>query len=119
MRKIVLQSFIKLSLVSLLFLPLFSFAQFVVEEERETPSTFAKQGMDTLNVTIGAINISLGVLFLTSIIGLVVAGVRFVIAGGSESMLDSARKISLASIMGVIFSLVGYLLVNTIKHFII
>lgn len=119
MRKIDLKLFTKLSLASLLFLPFFSFAQFVVEEERDTPSTFAKQGLDTLNTTVGAINISLGILFLTSLIGLVVAGVRFVIAGGSESMLDSARKISLASIMGTIFSLVGYLLVNTIKHFII
>lgn len=105
--------------MGLFFVPFSSFAQFVVEEEREVPSTFAKQGLSTLNTTVGAINISLGLLFLVSLIGLIVAGVRFVIAGGSEKMLDSARKISLASVMGVIFSLIGYLLVNTIKYFII
>ncbi len=105
--------------MSLFFLPSFVAAQFVVEEERETPSKFAMQGLDTLNTTIGAINIFLGLLFIISLIGLVVAGIRFIIAGGSEDMLNSARTISLASIMGAIFSLIGYILVNSIKHFII
>ncbi|MBT3356393.1 hypothetical protein HN784_01420 [bacterium] len=106
-------------LLSILTSPLLVSAQFIVEEEREVPSTFAQQGLKTLNTTIGAINIFLGIFFLVSIIGLIVAGIRFIIAGGSESMLNSARKISIASVVGIISSLIGYLLINTIKHFII
>lgn len=106
-------------LLNALFLPSFALAQFVIEEKRETPSQFAQQGLETLNITVGAINVFLALLFLSSIIGLLVAGVRFVIAGGSEGTLSSARKTALASIMGLIFSLVGYLIINTIKHFVI
>ncbi len=119
MKKGAIKLFTKFSLLNLFFIPVLSFAQFVVEEERETPSKFAQQGLETLNNTVAAINVFLGLLFLFSIIGLLIAGVRFVIAGGSEEMLNSARTISMASVMGIIFSLIGYILVNSIKHFVI
>lgn len=113
-------------LISLLFFSLTAITipqkllgAFIVEEKRETPSEFAQQGVQTLNVVISAINVFLGLLFVSSLIGLIVAGVRFVIAGGSESMLDTAKTTSIASIIGLVFSLVGYIIVNTIKHFVI
>lgn len=117
MKRVAKKTFLKLLCYALMLLPYAALADFVVEEERETPSQYAQQGLQTLNITARAINVFLGLLFLTSVIGMFVALVKFIIAGGSEEMLNSARKISLASLMGIIFSLIGYILINTIKLF--
>jgi len=119
MKKLSKKLFSRSLLIFLLATPLTAFAAFVVEEKQEIPSEFAQQGLQTLNITVSAINVFLSLFFLVSIIGLCVATVRFIIAGGNEEILNSAKKISLASVMGVVFSLIGYLLVNTIKYFVI
>lgn len=88
-------------------------------EQSNSPSEFARHGLETLNKTISAVNVFLALLFLASIIGLVISGIKFVIAGGSEGTLESARRTGLASVVGLILSLVGYVIVNVIKHFIV
>jgi len=90
-----------------------------VIEQGELPSEFSQSGLETLNKTIGAVNVFLALLFVTSVLGLVFSGVKFLIAGGSESTLDSARKTGIASIVGLLLSLVGYVIINIIKHFIV
>ena len=102
-------------LVVMLF-PLFSSAQFV-SEEKETPSEFSLQGLQTFDTVIDTINIFLALLFVTSILGFIYSGIKFVIAGGAESTLETARKTMTASVIGFVLSLTGYIIINVIKHF--
>jgi hypothetical protein len=90
-----------------------------VVEQGEQPSEFAQHGLETLNKTISAVNVFLALLFITSIMGLIVSGIKFLIAGGDEGTLESARKTGIASIVGFLLSLLGYVIVNIIKHFIV
>lgn len=90
-----------------------------VIEQGQQPSEFAQHGLETLNKTIGAVNVFLALLFITSILGLIVSGIKFLIAGGDEGTLESARKTGIASIVGFLLSLLGYVIVNIIKHFIV
>jgi hypothetical protein len=113
----------KIKLYSLLaiLLPYFSGAadSHTVVEQGQQPSEFAQHGLETLNKTISAVNVFLALLFITSILGLIVSGIKFLIAGGDEGTLDSARKTGIASIVGFLLSLLGYVIVNIIKHFIV
>lgn len=93
-------------------------AQTIIEQG-EKPSELSQHGLETLNTMVGAINVFLALLFIVSIIGLFVSGIKFIIAGGGETTLESARKIGIASIVGLLLSLVGYVIVNIIKHFIV
>lgn len=102
---------------ALLLLPFATLAQFV-EEEKETPSDFSLQGLETFNTITDTINIFLALLFITSILGFLFSGVKFIIAGGDEGTLGGARKTMLASVIGFVLSLVGYIIINVIKHFI-
>ncbi|MEA1926353.1 MAG: hypothetical protein U9M90_03915 [Patescibacteria group bacterium] len=106
--------------IALIFLiqPQASIAQ-TVTEQGDIPSEFAQHGLETLNKMIGAINVFLALLFIVSIIGFVVSGIKFIIAGGDEGMLESARKTGIASVVGFLLSLVGYVIINIIKHFIV
>jgi len=90
-----------------------------ITEQGQEPSEFAQHGLETLNKTISAINVFLALLFITSILGLIVSGIKFIIAGGDEGTLESARKTGIASIVGLLLSLVGYVIINIIKHFIV
>ena len=90
-----------------------------VIEQGQQPSEFAQHGLETLNKTISAVNVFLALLFITSVLGLIVSGIKFLIAGGDEGTLEGARKTGIASVVGLLLSLVGYVIVNIIKHFIV
>jgi len=96
--------------------PLLTNAQFV-EQPKETPSEFSIQGRETFNTVIDAMNVFLALLFVSSLIGLVISGIKFIVAGGDEGVLGGARKTGMASLVGIILSLVGYVIINVIKHF--
>lgn len=98
--------------------PHISLAQTVIEQGN-VPSEFARHGLETLNKMIGAVNVFLALLFIVSIIGFVISGIKFIIAGGDEGTLESARKTGIASVVGFLLSLVGYVIINIIKHFIV
>ncbi len=109
-----------LSLVTLLCLsPVRMLHAQSIWEQSNSPSEFAEHGLETLNKTISAVNVFLALLFIASIMGLVVSGVKFVIAGGDEGVLESARRTGIASLVGVFLSLIGYVIVNVIKHFVV
>lgn len=99
-----------------LLAPLWAFAQFV-EEQRQKASDFSLRGIETFNTIVDTVNIFLALLFISSILGALFAGAKFIIAGGSESTLGSARKTLLASVIGFVLSLVGYIIINMIKYF--
>lgn len=108
----------KILLLSCLFFltPFLIHAQFV-EEQTETPSEFSIQGRETFNTVIDAMNIFLALLFVSSVLGLIISGIKFVVAGGDEGVLGGARKTGVASLVGLILSLIGYVIINVIKHF--
>lgn len=90
-----------------------------VTEQGNIPSEFAQHGLETLNKMTSAVNVFLALLFIASIIGFMVSGIKFIIAGGDEGMLEGARKTGIASVVGFLLSLIGYVIINIIKHFIV
>jgi hypothetical protein len=89
-------------------------AQFV-EEPVEGSGNYAEQSR-FIDQTADVVSVFLSILFITSLMGFIVAGIKFIVAGGGEDVLQSARRISLASLIGLVLSLVGYIIISLLKH---
>ena len=116
--------FLSLSILTCFFalhLPNSANAQFVVAETptAETGSESAIKTISTFNQVYSIISFFLALLFLISIIGLVVAAIKFFIAGGSEKVLEEARSILLYSMAAFALSILGYIMINLFRYVII
>ncbi len=100
----------------LVFSPVSGLAQFV-EEEGIEPSEDTLETAEFFYKTINAINVLLALLFILSVIGFVIAGVKAVIAGGNEAVLEDSKKTAILSTIGFSLALVSYILISVIKHF--
>ena len=105
-----------LSLSASFLMPMFSLAQFV-EKEGIEPSEETIETAQFFYKTIDVINALLALLFILSIVGFLIAGVKSVIAGGNETMLESSKKAAILSLIGFTLALVGYIVISVIKHF--
>jgi len=95
-----------------------SLGQFVSPEETslgeaELPQKNAQVFLKTTDFII----FLLAILFITSILGFVYAGIKMIISGGSVPTLKQGQRIGLASAIAFGLSILGFLIVNVIKHY--
>ncbi len=108
-----------LAVFFLLIFPLFLHAQFVEERPIDEPSQTATAGASTFDGIANFITVLLAILFIASILGFISAGVKLLIAGGSEGMLDKGRTLAIYSAVGFFISLIGYILLNIFRYFLV
>lgn len=100
------------------FLPLQSKAQFIEEKQRQEavlPENF-EGANSAITQAADFINILLLFIVIASFIGIVIAIVRLITAGGSESSLEKGRKTAIFSIVGLCTAIVGYIMLKIIKY---
>lgn len=93
-----------------------SLAEFVEITDESTVANTNIVESNFLENSLGIITILLALVFIFSLIGFLISGVKYVIAGGSEATLEDARKIWISSLVGVSVSLLGYVILNLIKY---
>ncbi|MFO7807394.1 MAG: hypothetical protein R6V40_03155 [Candidatus Moraniibacteriota bacterium] len=58
------------------------------------------------------------VVFIASLIGFIISGIYYLLAGGDEGSLESASKIWQSSLTGLFISLAGYVIMKLIQFLI-
>ena len=114
-KKNVFQSFGWVFILVLVFHAFETNGQFVAE-----PVTPAKDSLlqkSFFDSFLSITNVLFVVVLIASLIGFVLAGVMFIISGGSEGMIEKAHKTWVASLVGLFSSLTGYIVVNIFKYF--
>ncbi len=72
---------------------------------------------DTLDETLkNILNLLLGLIAILAVLGLVISGILFITAGGSDDRIKSAKAWLMYSIIGVIVALIGYIVVGFIAR---
>lgn len=110
---------IKIILFISVFLSLVNASALAEFTEITDESTVANTNIAESNFlenSLGVITILLALVFIFSLIGFLIAGVKYVIAGGSEKTLEDAKKIWISSLAGVSVSVLGYIILNLIKY---
>jgi cytochrome bd-type quinol oxidase subunit 2 len=94
-------------LITVFGLPLMVGAQFAVD-----PGTtnLSDDNMETVLENI--LNTFLALIAILTVLGLVISGVMFITAGGSNERLDSAKAWLTYSIVGLVVALIGYIVVK-------
>ncbi len=91
--------------------------QFVTEKsslgEAELPQKNAQNFLKTSEFII----FLLAILFVVSIFGFIYAGIKMILSGGNLSTFKEGQKVGLASAIAFGFSILGFLIVNVIKHY--
>jgi len=99
------------TLLILAFFPFYTWAQFV--DERQATEELGT-GM-IVNKVDDVVNIFLAIIFITSVFGFIFSGVQYIIAGGNERVLESARKTRNVSIIGSSLALVAYVIIKLMQ----
>jgi hypothetical protein len=73
------------------FSPRTALAQFV-DQNTQDSNVKVVEKTDSFDTIVGVINFLFALVFLFSVIGFIYAGVRFIIAGGSEGILEKANR---------------------------
>ena len=113
MKKIILSLFIYSMLLSLPLLSRAAFVEFPVED----PTVKQAAEASYFNSISSIFSFVLALIFIFSIFGFLLSGITFLVSGGNERALDSARKYLISSSVGLLVSLVGYISLNLLKHF--
>ncbi len=104
---------------NLLFLFIWSnqaLAKFVEPESENIPTeTGDALSFMNGNSAIEIVTFLFAFVFILSIIGFLFSGLKFMTAGGSEGALDGAHKTWIASLTGLVVSLVGYIIIYVAK----
>jgi len=105
---------------NLLFLFIWSnqtLAKFVEPESEDIPTETSGGTLSFMsgNSIIEIVTFLFAFVFILSIIGFLFSGLKFMTAGGSEGALDGAHKTWIASLTGLVVSLVGYIIVYVAK----
>jgi hypothetical protein len=93
-----------------------SLAEFTEITDESTVANTNIAESNFLENSFGIITVLLALVFIFSLIGFLIAGVKYIIAGGSEATLEDAKKIWVSSLVGVSVSLLGYVILNLIKY---
>ena len=114
----ILKKNLKLALFIIAFLSFAgdSLAEFTEIIDESTVANNAIVESNFLENSFGVITILLALVFIFSLIGFLIAGIKYVIAGGSEKTLEDAKKVWISSLVGVSVSLLGYVILNLIKY---
>jgi ABC-type Fe3+ transport system permease subunit len=80
------------------------------EENEKSSSTF--EVASYFNEATNIVLFLLAFVFVASLIGFLISGIRYLIAGGDQENLDQASKIWQSSLMGLFISLVGYVIIK-------
>jgi hypothetical protein len=99
---------VKLLALVLVLFPSIAFAQWAL------PDSFGLPGG-----TIGGIieNIALWILVILGIVGIigfVISGIMYLLSAGNEGRIETAKKAMVASIIGVVVGLAGYVVIQAI-----
>lgn len=115
MRKfVIISDSMKLKQKALLFLlsiPFYAHAQFI----EELPTTEEVGTRILVNRVDDVINVFLAIIFIASIFGFIFSITYYVIAGGSEGLLEKARKTRNASIIGSSLALLAYVIIKLLQ----
>ena len=93
-----------------------SLAEFTEIEDKSTVASTSIAESNFFENSLRIITALLALVFIFSLIGFIVAGMKYIIAGGNEKTLEDARKIWISSLVGVSVSLLGYVIINLIKY---
>lgn len=69
------------------------------------------------SVTLNALNFLLSVFGIVAIISLMIAGIFYLTAGGSEQQIETAKKMALYSVIGIAIALAAMVIVKQIVSF--
>jgi hypothetical protein len=118
-RKVIMKSTLKriaLASAASLALPLISLAQVTIPNPG-LPGTAFGAGDATIGATITAIvGIALAIAGLIAILFLIIGGFRYVTAGGNEEAAESAKKIILNAIIGIIVIILSYVILQVVAN---
>ena len=99
-------------LLTIFGLPLMAGAQFNADAER---STTGLANTDLITVLANIIKILLSIVAVLAVLGFVVAGILFITAGGNDNIIGKAKSFLTFSVVGVIVSLIGYIVVKFVS----
>ncbi len=93
-------------------------AEFVIEDSVNSDGVSITNvgGINLFENFYSVITFFLALLFLSSIVGGIFAGFKFFIAGGSEKVIEDARKWGIYSLITFSISLFSYIILNIFKH---
>lgn len=94
--------------------PTGAFAQFV----EDPVASQAQVENDAFDQTANIVTFLFALVFVFSIIGFIFSGVKFIVAGGSETTLSAAHKAWISSLAGLTVAIAGYVIINIIRYFI-
>ena len=89
-------------------------AKFEQSEKEKLPTTNEIPVID-IEYIMDLINFLFAFVFIISIIGFMFSGLKFLISGGSQGTVDSANNLWKASLIGLVVSLVGYIIIHIVK----
>lgn len=114
--KLTLKKFAAIATTLVLVLPVVAFGAVSIPNPG-LPNTAAGAGQATVTSTIIAIvNIALGIAGLIAILFLIIGGFRYVTAGGNEDATESAKKIILNAIIGIIVIILSYVILQVVVN---
>ena len=93
------------------------FVESTEEKNASSPENLLNNSFMNAENMIQITNFIFAIVFIFSVIGFLFAGLRFMTAGGSETVLEAAHKTWIASLTGLIISLAGYIILNVLKIF--
>jgi Type IV secretion system pilin len=111
------QAFIMLGLTSLLlvvFTALGGTAGAQLINPGDAPKDLAGGGGDIRALALNIVSFFLGFLGLVAVIMIIYGGITYVTAAGNQEKVDSAKKIIMYAIVGIIIVLISFALVNTV-----
>ncbi|MCD6109399.1 hypothetical protein J7J83_01410 [bacterium] len=111
------QAFIILGLTSLLlviFTAIGGTAGAQLINPGDAPRDIAAGGGDIRALVLNIVSFVLGFLGLIAVIMIIYGGITYVTAAGNQEKVDSAKKIIMYAIVGIIIVLISFALVNTV-----
>ena len=117
MKKVFKQALIVLGLTSLLlvvFTALGGVAGAQLISPGDAPKDIAGGGGSIRALVLNIVSFALGFLGLIAVIMIIYGGITYVTAGGAQEKIESAKKIIMYAIVGIIIVLISFALVNTV-----
>lgn len=90
-------------------------AQFV----QEAPVAKGEIQKNYFNTYSSILSVILSMVFIGSFVGLFIGAIRLLSAGGNEKVLSQGRAAVLYSIIAFLVSLLGYVILNVIKQYLL
>jgi magnesium-transporting ATPase (P-type) len=111
-KKHILSAFLVLAMFGIPFL---TNAQWDVGPS-SAPASFALPDQDPETVATNLINWLLRILTLLFVLAFIISGIMFITSGGNADQAERAKKFVTYSVIGVIVSLIGYIVIGFIDQ---